>query len=65
MQPNPDYLKSLIEKSGISQRKAAKCIGISERVMRQYLANRSAATAIEAPYPVQFCLENLAEESDG
>jgi lambda repressor-like predicted transcriptional regulator len=63
--PDPEYLKSLIGKAGISQREAARRIGVSERVMRQYLSNREAKTALEAPYPVQFCLEGLAKNAPG
>lgn len=59
--PDPDYLKGLIDKAGISQRQAARTIGISERVLRQYLSNREASTAMDAPYYVQFCLECLAD----
>ena len=62
--PDPEYLRGLIEKAGISQRKAAKIIGVSERVMRQYLANRDAKSALEAPYPVQYCLENIKYSED-
>jgi len=54
--PNPDYLRALIEKSGLSQRAAAKKIGVSERSMRSYISNRDPS---KAPYPVQFCLESL------
>jgi transcriptional regulator with XRE-family HTH domain len=57
--PDPEYLKKVIARAGISQREAARRIGVSERVMRQYLAFRDSSTALEAPYPVQFTLENL------
>lgn len=59
--PDPAYLRGLIDRAGISQREAARRIGISERVMRQYLSDRDAATALEAPYPVQFALERLVD----
>ncbi|MDO9138958.1 MAG: hypothetical protein Q7U38_01345 [Methylobacter sp.] len=62
--PDPEYLKGLIGKIGVSQRESARRIGISERVMRQYLSNRDASTALEAPYPVQFCLEVWADEQE-
>lgn len=59
--PAPDYLRSLIEAAGLSQREAAKRIGISERQMRYYLAEPGAtARSAEAPYPVQYALEALA-----
>lgn len=54
--PDPAYLRSLLERAGLSQREAARRIGISERVMRYYLAGDR-----EAPYPTQFALERLAE----
>lgn len=60
--PDPAYLRELVTKAGLSQRKAATLIGITDRAMRQYLADRKAATAINAPYAVQFCLECLAGE---
>ena len=51
--PRPEYLRALLERAGVSQREAARRIGISERMMRYYLADRP------APYPVQFALEAL------
>lgn len=60
--PAPDYLRSLIARSGLSQRGAARAIGVSERQMRYYLAEPgSTARHAQAPYPVQYALERLAE----
>ena len=60
--PSPVYLRSLIEQTGLSQRKAAKVIGVSERVMRNYLSlNPNDHT--KCPYPVQYCLECLAKKT--
>ncbi len=53
--PDPAYLRELLERAGLSQREAARRIGISERVMRYYLAGER-----EAPYPVQYALESLS-----
>ncbi len=58
--PSPDYLRSLVEKTGMSQRKVARTIGIDERTFRAYLANSNASSALDAPYAVQFALECLA-----
>ena len=58
--PDPTYLRGLISRAGISQQEAARRIGISPRLLRMYLADRSASTAQEAPYPIQFALEALA-----
>jgi hypothetical protein len=57
--PDPGYLRGLIERAGISQQEAARVLGISPRTMRQYLAFPPAKTALECPYLVQFALENL------
>lgn len=57
--PSPDYLRALLERAGVSQREAARRIGISERVMRYYLAPESADYR-PAPYVVQFALESLS-----
>lgn len=59
--PDPAYLRGLIARAGLSQREAARRIGVSERVMRQYLADREASSALTAPYPVQFALERLSQ----
>jgi len=58
--PRPDYLRALLSDAGLSQREAARRIGISERVMRYYLADPSAGDHREAPYLVQYALEQLA-----
>lgn len=52
-------MRGLIEKAGISQREAARRLGIAERAMRCYLADRSTKSALPAPYIVQFALEHL------
>jgi DNA transposition AAA+ family ATPase len=52
--PDPEYIRSLVVASGLSQVAAARQIGISDRTMRHYLAGQYAV-----PYPVQFALERL------
>jgi transcriptional regulator with XRE-family HTH domain len=59
--PRPEYLRALLRQAGVSQREAARRLGISERVMRYYLADESADHR-PAPYPVQFALEALAQQ---
>ena len=60
--PRPEYLRALLQQAGLSQRAAARRIGISDRVMRYYLADESAGYRT-APYPVQFALEALAQQN--
>lgn len=60
--PRPEYLRALLQRAGMSQREAARRIGISERVMRYYLSD-VAADYRQAPYVVQFALESLAQSS--
>ena len=55
---NTEYLRGLIEKIGLSQRKTALAIGISERSLRDYL---NSSHPSKPPYPVQFALECLAD----
>lgn len=57
--PRPEYIRALVARGGLSQRQAARQIGISERMMRYYLATGDADHR-PAPYPVQFCLESIA-----
>jgi len=58
--PRPEYLRALLDQAGMTQREAARRIGISERLMRYYLAPESAKDRRVAPYPVQYALERLA-----
>lgn len=57
--PDPAYLRSLVERSGLSQRKAAARLGITDRAMRYHL---TPGTDRPAPYTVQYCLECLADK---
>ena len=54
--PDPDYLRSLIEGAGLTQSAAAKQIGIAPRSMRAYLAGDR-----PIPYTVQYAIERLCK----
>ena len=56
--PDPQYLRNLIAKVGITQAEAARRLGVSPRMMRYYLSNQS-GEAYDCPYTVQYCLEAL------
>lgn len=56
--PDPAYLRELLERAGVSQREAARALGIGDRQMRAYL--RLPTPEIVCPYPVQVCLEILS-----
>lgn len=60
--PRPEYLRALLDEAGLSQREAARRIGVSERMMRYYLADESADHRA-APYTVQFALEALSHHA--
>lgn len=60
--PEPHYLRGLIEQAGISQREAARLLGVSDRMIRYYLADEGSEQHRAAPYLVQFALESLAEK---
>ena len=60
--PDPRYLRGLVDRSGVSQRKAAELLGITDRSMRYYLSDEDSPTFRPAPYPVQFALECLAAD---
>lgn len=57
--PDPGYIRSLIERAGVSQQEAARRLGISSRMMRYYVATDSSDHR-PAPYIVQFALECMA-----
>ncbi len=58
--PSPTYLRALIARSGMSQRRAAILIGIDPRALRYYLQPEDHPSRRVAPYPVQYALERLA-----
>lgn len=60
--PDPAYLRGLLDAAGLSQRKAAELLGITDRAMRYYLSDEASKTFRPAPYPIQFALECLAAE---
>lgn len=60
--PRPEYLRALLDQAGVSQREAARRLGVSERMMRYYVA--SGAEHRQAPYPVQFALEAMAARAE-
>lgn len=59
--PRPEYLRALLDQAGVTQREAARRIGISDRLMRYYLAPEDSKDRRVAPYPVQFSLEQLVD----
>lgn len=61
--PDPDYLRELINQAGLTQKAAAQLVGISPRMMRSYLTFTDNATYQKAPYAIQFALECLAHRS--
>ena len=54
--PSPTYLRTLLAKAGLSQQRAARILGINDRLVRHYLTGRDKAT-----YEFQAKLEDLAE----
>lgn len=55
--PDPKYLRSLIEGVGLSQAKVAVLIGIAPRTIRSYLSGDR-----PIPYNVQFAVECLSKD---
>jgi len=60
--PDPQYLRDLLEQAGLSQRGFAKRVGIPARTFRDHLSRNKPKS--KAPYPVQFCLEIFANNPD-
>lgn len=53
--PAPEYIRGLLTRIGVSQRKAAHVMGIGERMMRYYVTESSEHRPI--PYATQYALE--------
>lgn len=59
--PDPNYIRALLDKAGLSQRKTAHMLGVSERMMRYYLVSTDDPNYRPMPYAVQFAIECLAD----
>ena len=55
LNPDPGYLRTLLEQSELTQRGAADLIDVNYRQMRHYCTGKR-----EIPYTVQYALEMLA-----
>lgn len=55
--PDPDYIRKLVDNIGLSQRELARLIGTNDRSMRHWLSGNT-----PIPYSCQFALEYLAEK---
>ena len=55
--PDPLYLRELVDATGLTQLDVAQRLGISPRKLRYHLAE---GTKMPAPYVVQYALEGLA-----
>lgn len=62
--PDPDYLKGLIKAAGVSRRRAAQLIGMSDAGLKNYLRQVSDPLYRPAPYAVQYALECLVDPYD-
>lgn len=58
--PDPQYLRQLLQAAGLNQQQAAERLGITDRTLRYYLSDTDSAGYREATYLVQFALERLA-----
>jgi hypothetical protein len=58
--PDPRYLRGLLEQAGLTQRRAADLLGITDRAMRYYTSSIDSVGYRAAPYTVQYALECLA-----
>lgn len=55
--PDPAYLRELIERAGLSQREVARRLGVEDTTVRRWLMTPPRAAC---PYSAQVCLELLA-----
>ena len=60
--PDPAYLRSLVERSGLSQVQCARLIDLSPSTLRKYLMPADARSRLVADYRTQYALERLAED---
>ncbi len=53
--PDPEYLQHLLAKTGLSERRAEKLLGLGDRSLRNFMQGKS-----RIPYTLQFSMEALA-----
>lgn len=58
--PDPAYLRGLLAKAGVSQRRAAEALGMSAAGLQNYIRDTADPKYRPAPYVVQFALEALS-----
>lgn len=58
--PDPHYLRQLLQAADLNQVQAAACLGIHHRTLRYYLSEPGSTDYRPAPYLVQFALECAA-----
>ena len=58
--PDPYYLRMLVDRAGVSRREAARLLGLSWNGFRNYLRDPTEPLYRTADYRVQFALECLA-----
>ena len=59
--PDPTYLRGLIDRIGQSQRSIARDLGIAETLFRKYITRPENSSYRECPYLVQYALETWAK----
>ena len=60
--PDPTYVRSLIDDIGLPQRQIARILGVDETLFRKYITHTHNASYRECPYLVQFALEQWSAE---
>jgi hypothetical protein len=55
---DPDYIRHLMDKAGLSQREFARLIGVNDATVRRWVMYPPRA---EMPYTAQVCLEILVD----
>jgi transcriptional regulator with XRE-family HTH domain len=58
--PSPEYLRALVQKSGLSQLECARRIDVGASTFRRYLMPLTAPSRLAADYRTQYALEGLA-----
>lgn len=61
--PDPDYIRALIAKTGLQHTELAPLLGLTRQTLGRHIESLDSKTYTPIKYPTQVCLEILARQN--